>query len=194
VIPRRARVFAWALAPLCAILAGCSLANGLGPTQPPAITQQLVIRSLERGLAQLDISRFAGRPADVEVYTQAGNQDFIREFVVSWLKAHGLRTTMADPSLRLKVFASVVGTDRGQTFFGVPAFQAPVLNVPVPEIALFKWERNRGLTELRVFAFDGKTEDFVDQLPLGIGRSRADDFTVLLFFGYSWTDVDRPVP
>src|SRR5262249_17021419 len=32
----------------------------------------------------------------------------------------------------------------------LPAFQAPVVNVPVPELALFKWTRNRGQTELRV--------------------------------------------
>jgi len=36
------------------------------------------------------------------------------------------------------------------SLLGVPAFQAPVVNVPVPELALFKWTRNRGQTELRV--------------------------------------------
>ena len=68
------------------------------------------------------------------------------------------------------------------------------MNVPFPEIALFKWSRNRGQTELRVFAFDGKTDDFVDQLPLGIGHSKSDDFTILLFIGFSSSDLDKPMP
>jgi hypothetical protein len=193
-MPIRARLPVLAAASLCVLLGGCSVTSGLLPTQPTGVTQQLVIRSLERGLAGLDLSRFAGRGVDVDVLAQAGNEAFVKEFVVAWLKAHGVRTVSTDPALRLRVFATVLGTDRGETLIGLPAFQAPILNVPFPEIALFKWTRNRGQTELRVFAFDGKTEDFVDQLPPGIGRAKSDDFTVLLFIGFSVTDLDKPVP
>ncbi|HXJ83898.1 MAG TPA: hypothetical protein VMS64_35085 [Candidatus Methylomirabilis sp.] len=188
--------------------------SGLGPTQPSGITQQLLIRALERGLNQLDVRRLSGRTVDVDVFVQAGNsgvvssgfdyrgvasqgyvnQAFIKEFVVVWLKAHGVRTVTSAPNLKLKVFASVLGTDRGETFIGIPAFQAPILNVPVPEIALFKWVRNRGQSELRVFALDGRTEDFVEQLPVGVGHSKADDFTVLLFIGFSSTDIEERAP
>jgi hypothetical protein len=170
------------------------LSSGLLPTQPPAITQQLVIRSLERGLSGLYVHRFAGRRVDVAVFAQAGNEAFVKEFVMSWLKAHGVRTVSKDPELQLKVFATVLGTDRGETLLGLPAFQAPVVNVPFPEIALFKWVRHRGLTELRAFAFDAKTEDFVDQLPPGVGHAKSDDFTVLIFIGFSSSDLDKPVP
>ena len=40
----------------------------------------------------------------------------------------------------------------------------------------------------------GRPEDFVDQLPLGIGHAKSDDFIVLLFIGFSVSDVDKPVP
>ena len=193
-MPIRARLPVLAAAVLCVLQGGCSVTSGLLPTQPPGVTQQLVIRSLERGLAGLDLHRFAGRSVDVNVFAQAGNEAFVKEFVVSWLKAHGVRTVWTDPELRLKVFATVLGTDRGETLIGIPSFQAPIVNIPFPEIALFKWVRNRGHTELRVFAFDGKTEDFVDQLPLGIGRAKSDDFTVLVFIGFSVSDLDKPVP
>ena len=156
---------------------GCSLTAGLEPTKPSGISQQLLIRSLERGLTQLDLGRFAGQRVDADVFVQAGNQVFVKEFVVAWLEAHGVRVVSNAPALKLKVFASVLGTDHSQTLLGIPAFQAPVVNVPVPEIALFKWVRNRGLSELRVYAVDGKTGHFVDQLPLGTGHSKADDFS-----------------
>jgi hypothetical protein len=169
------------------------MTSGLLPTQPAGVSQQLVIRSLERGLAALDLRRFAGRDVDVDVFVQAGNEGFVKEFLVSWMKAHGIRMVPKDPELRLKVFATALGTDRGETLVGLPAFQAPILNVPFPEIALFKWVRNRGQTELRVFAFDGKTDEFVDQLPPGVGRSKLDDFTLLLFIGFSTSDLETPV-
>jgi hypothetical protein len=193
-MPIRARFHVLAAAVLCVLLGGCSLTSGLLPTQPPGATQQLVIRSLERALAGLYVHRFSGRGVDVAVFTQAGNEAFVKAFVVSWLKAHGVRTVSKDPELQLKVFATVLGTDRGETFVGLPGFQAPVVNIPFPEIALFKWVRHRGHTELEVFAFDGKTEDFVDRLPPGVGHAKSDDFTLLVFIGFSSTDLDKRVP
>jgi hypothetical protein len=176
------------------LLGGCSLTSGLLPTQPPGVTQQLVIRSLERALAGLYLHRFEGRGVEVKVFAQAGNEAFVKEFAMSWLKAHGVRTVSKDPDLQLKVFATVLGTDRGETLIGLPSFQAPIVNVPFPEIALFKWARHRGQTELQVFAFDGKTEEFVDRLPPGIGHAKSDDFTVLVFIGFSSSDLDKRMP
>ena len=193
-MPIRARLHALAVAVLCVLLGGCSLTSGLLPTQPPGVTQQLVIRSLERGLAGLYVHRFAGRGVEVKVFAQGGNEVFVKEFVTSWLQAHGVRTVSKDPDLRLKVFATVLGTDRGETLIGLPSFQAPIVNVPFPEIALFKWTRHRGQTELQVFAFDGKTEEFVDRLPPGIGHAKSDDFTVLVFIGFSSSDLDKRMP
>jgi hypothetical protein len=193
-MPTRGRLHVIAAAVLCMLLGGCSLTSGLLPTQPPGLTQELVIRSLERALGGLYVHRFAGRGVDVDVFVQAGNEAFVKEFVVAWLKAHGVRTVSKDPDLRLKVFATVLGTDRGETLIGLPSFQAPIVNIPFPEIALFKWSRHRGHTELRVFAFDGKTEDFVGQLPPGVGRAKSDDFTVLVFIGFSSSDLDKSVP
>lgn len=73
---------------------------------------------------------------------------------------------------------------------GIPAFQAPIVNVPVPEIAFFKWQRNHGVAEIRLFEFDGKTEEFVAAPPIAVGRARLDKYTILIFFGYTQTDVD----
>ena len=173
------------------------------PTQPTGVTQQLMIRALERGLAQLDVPRLGTRRVQIEVFSQPGqlrdeprpvNDVFVREYVSAWLRARGVRAVATDPELTLKVFASVLGTDRGETLFGLPAFQVPVVNIGLPEIALFKWTRNRGQSEMRVFAFDTRTGEFVDQLPPGVGHSKSDDFTVLLFIGFSVTDVDQRSP
>jgi hypothetical protein len=185
------------------LVAGCSITTGLLPTQPTGVTQQLMLRALERGLAQLDVPRLGARRVQIEVFAQPGqlrdeprpvNDVFVQEYVTAWLRARGLRAVATDPDVTLKVFAGVLGTDRGETLIGIPALQVPVINVGLPEIALFKWTRNRGQSEMRVFAFDARTGDFVDQLPPGVGRSKSDDFTVLLFIGFSVTDVEQRLP
>lgn len=173
------------------LLGGCALASQIGTTAPTGITQQLLVRSLERGLSSLDLARISGKPVALEVAVQAGNEGFVKDFVTTWLKAHGVRTVQDSPEQKLKLFVAVYGTDRDQTLIGIPAFQAPVVNVPVPELALFKWVRNRGVAELRMWAFDGKGDVIMDAPAPGVGRAKYDDFTVLLFVGFTVSDVNK---
>ena len=173
------------------LVGGCSLAGQLPPTKPAGVTQQLLIRSLERALAQLDLGRLQGPGVSIDVFVQDGNQAFIKEFVTAWLQAHGVRTVSWSPEVKVKLFASVYGTDFDRTFIGIPAFQVPVVNVPFPEIALFKWERNRGQTELRIYEFEGKTDTPLAAQAPGVGRSKYDNFTVLIIFGFTQSDVEK---
>lgn len=172
-------------------LAGCSMASSTAATAPSGVAQQLLIRSLERALAKIDRDKIGSRPVALEVTVHSGNEGFVKDFVTTWLKAHGLHVTGDSPEMKLKVFVSVFGTDHDQTLIGLPAFQAPLVNMPVPELALFKWIRNRGQSELRLWAFDAKGDTIVDAPSPGVGRSKYDDFTVLLFFGFSLSDVNE---
>jgi len=175
------------------LIGGCSFSAQLAATQPSGITQQLLARSLDRALARLEVKRFAGQQVAAEVYTQSGgNQAFIREYILAWLGERGVRVAPDGATLALKVFAPVYGTDHAESLIGIPAFQAPVVAIPVPEIALFKWVRNRGLAEVQIYAFEGKTGVFVDKTPAGTGRAKFDDFTVLLIINFTVTDIDTP--
>ena len=175
---------------VCLALGACSLSPVPPPTQPSGVTQQLLIRSLERALSQPDIARLKSQTVTVEVFHHAGPEALIKEFVVTWLRAQGVRTVSESPDLKVKAFSGVLGTDTDYTLFGIPAFQAPVVNVPVPEIAIFKWQRNRGVAELRLYEFDGKTDAIVHAPPIATGRAKLDKYTVLLFIGFTWSDVD----
>jgi hypothetical protein len=175
----------------CLVLGGCSLASQLPPTKPAGVTQQLLIRSLERALAKLDLSRLLGPSVAVDVFVNEGNQAFVKAFAMAWLQAHGVHTVSESPDVKVKLFASVLGTDSDQTLIGIPSFQAPVVNVPFPEIALFKWQRNRGQAEVRLYEMEPKTDIVVDAPPPGIGRAKYDNFTLLIFLGFTVTDVEK---
>jgi hypothetical protein len=180
----------------CLVLGGCSLWTPQKPTELSGITQQLLIRSLERALAQLDIEQLKSRNVAAEVFLLAGpetfvRETFVREFVVAWLRAHGIRTVADSPEIRVKAFASVFGTDTDTTLIGIPAFQAPVVNLPIPEIALFKWHKARGQAELRLYEFDGKTDLIVNAPRPGIGHAKHDKFTVLLIIGFTQSDLEE---
>ena len=50
------------------------------------------MRSLERALGQLDIEKLKQQPVAVEVFYHAGPEALVKEFVITWLGAHGIRT------------------------------------------------------------------------------------------------------
>jgi hypothetical protein len=179
---------------LALVLGGCSLSATPAATQPSGVTQQLLVRSLERALAKVDLERLKQQTVAVEVFPHAGPDTFVREFTISWLRARGVRTVSAvteSPDVKLKAFASAFGTDTDSTLIGIPAFEAPVVNMPIPEIALFKWQRNRGVAEMRLYEFDGKTDLVLNAPPPSIGRAKFDKFTVLLIIGFTVTDVEK---
>jgi hypothetical protein len=173
------------------MLGGCSLSATPTATQPSGVTQQLLVRSLERALARLDLERLKGQTVAVEVFQHTGPETFVREFTISWLRARGVRTVLESPDIRIKAFASALGTDTDHTLIGIPAFQAPVVNMPIPEIALFKWQRNRGVAEMRLYEFDAKTDLIVNAPAPSVGRAKFDKFTVLLIIGFTVTDVEK---
>jgi hypothetical protein len=173
------------------LLGGCSLSPMPKPTEPSGVTQQLMMRSLERALAKLDLEALQSQTVSVEVFHHGGPEALVKEFIVAWLRAHGVRTVSTSPDLKVKAFSGVLGTDTDYTLFGIPAFQAPLVNIPVPEIAIYKHQRNHGVAEVRLYEFDGKTDAFVHAPPLATGRAKLDKYTILILFGYTETDVDE---
>src|SRR5438876_10474290 len=107
---RRQRALMSGLAVLACLLGGCAFSSQLTPTQPAGVTQQLVMRSLERALAGLDISRFADRKVWVDVYLQSGNETFFKAFVAAWLAAYSVHLSTSDTVLLLSVSVSLLGT------------------------------------------------------------------------------------
>jgi hypothetical protein len=180
---------------LLAMLAGCT-STRVTLTQRSGIEQQLLVRSLERAVSQLDTGRFTGKRVTLDLFALTEDQAFAKEFVTSRLEQRGVEV-VTDPQkadLRLKIFASVLGVDRGETLLGVPAFGAPgapIVGLPVPEIALFKWVRNRGHSEVQILAYDGRTHRLMDQTAAGVGRAKYDEYTVLLVIGFTSSDLDE---
>jgi hypothetical protein len=169
---------------------GCTTVR-VTPTERSSIEQRLLVRSLERAAARLDITPLVGRRVRLELFSLTKDQLFAREFLRVRLEERGLRVTSgADADVTVQVFTAALAVDTADTLFGIPAMQAPVLAVPIPEIALFKWERSRGHAELQSYVYDR------DGLLLGqvhdvLGEAKYDRFTILIFVSFTVTDIDK---
>ncbi len=176
---------------LAFLAVGCS-ATRVTLTARSGLEQELLVRSLERAVARVDVSGFTGgKRVAVELYALTKDQAFAKEFVTAQLEARGV-TVVQDKGkadLWLKVFATVLGVDNGQTLFGAPALVVPVVNIGTPEIALFKWVRTRGHSEVEIFSYDPHTDQFIAATPPAEGRAKYDEFTVLILISFTVEDL-----
>ena len=174
-------------------LAGCAVSTQITNTPRSSIEQRLLVRSLERALATLDTQQFKGKTVTVDFYGLTPDKDFAREFFTAWLQGQHIRIAN-DPKeaqLRLKVFASVLGVDQGQSFVGAPSFTVPLMGFVVPEIPLFKDVRHSGHSEIEIYTIDAGSGEFVDKSPPAIGEAKYDDYTILIVINFTRSDVDK---
>lgn len=178
---------------LLTLAGGCAVSTKVTSTPRSTTEQQLLVRSLERAMAQMDAGRFAGKSVTLDVHGLTGDRNFAKEWVVVWLREHGAQV-VSDPEksdLQVKMFLSAFGVDRGEVFAGVPAFGVPIIGMPVPEIALFKSVQNRGLAESQVHAFDRNEGTLTGKSPTSMGRAKYDEYTILIIINFALSDIDQ---
>ena len=134
-----------------------------------------------------------GKIVTVEFFGLTPDKEFAREFFIAWLQAQGVRIAPSwnEAQLRLKVFASVLAVDRGQSFVGAPSFTVPLVGFVVPEIPLFKDVKYMGRAEIKLSTTDAETGEFVSESAPAAGSSNHDDYTVLIIVHFTHTDLEE---
>lgn len=173
--------------------AGCSFSTQVTTTPRSSNEQRLLVRSLERSFARLDVTRLGGQRIELDVYGLTGDRDFARELLAANLGERGVRiadrTEKAD--VNVKVFINALGVDQDNSLIDIPPFTAPLIGAPVPEVALFKAVRNRGHAELQLFIFDESSGHFVEKSATAVGTARYDQYTVLILISFNLSDLDE---
>jgi hypothetical protein len=178
------------VATLLVLSSACTTAR-ITATSRSSVEQRLLVRSLERAAARLDTRPLLGRPVRIEMFGLTPDYVFAREFFRARLEARGVRVTAgADADVTVQVFATALAVDAADTLLGIPSMQVPVLAVPIPEIALFKWERSRGHAEVQLYTYDPNGQ-LLSRLPDALGEATYHRFTVLIFVSFSVSDLDE---
>ena len=86
----------------------------------------------------------------------------------------------------------VLGTMQGLTLIGLPPIQSTVIPFSLPELALYKFQKQSGYARLHVDIFDNRTGEFVGSSATIIGRTYYDQYTVLFYFTWAATDLLAP--
>jgi hypothetical protein len=176
------------------VTSACAVSTQITNTPRSTVEQRLLVRAMERALANLDAQRFKGKIVAIDFFGLTADKDFAKEFVTAWFQSQGVRIAgnSTEAQLHLKVFASALGVDQGQSFFGTPSFTVPLVGFVMPEIPLFKDIKHSGYAEIKVSTTDGASGDFVSESAPATGKSDHDDYTVLIVIHFTRSDLETP--
>jgi len=122
-----------------------------------AVEQRLLAGSIERAAIGFEGLDFEDTYVFVEVTGFSQDAVYAREALASELQTRGA-AIVSDPGKAdyiVKVLIKAFGIDRSERFFGLPQMSSFLL--PVPEITLFSWIKQNGISRLSVMVVDRRT-------------------------------------
>lgn len=175
------------------LLAGCAATAQITNTARSSIEQQLLVRALERAMAGVDTQKLKDKTVAVDFYGLTPDKDFAREYFTAWLQSQHVRVAPDSrlAQLRLKVFASVLAVDKGQSFLGAPSFTVPLVGFAMPEIPLFKNVEYSGHAEIKTSVSDAQSGEFVDESTPAVGKVQHDDYTLLIVIHFTRSELEK---
>lgn len=180
------------------ILTGCGGMNKVpAPVRPTAVEQFLMTQAVERSLRgenTMPIPLAHGDTVSLDTSTLTAEHRFLKSAIGGWLGEKGLRTVSdsQNAKYRILILVQALGLEQRETFFGMPEVQGGLLPFAIPELAVYKNQSLSGYTRFRLDIYETATGKFVRSTPWFQGSTYFNEYTVLFFFDFEFTNLIAP--
>ena len=134
------------------------------------------------------------------------DKDIVRQVMAGWLGKHGyhvmagwfgeegyqVQGDIDQATHRINVVVGSLGTEFGETFFGLPPIQSFVIPFALPELALYKAQYQTGFVKLYFDIFELPSNRFISSTSPFFAETHYNDYTVLFLFSFKKTDLISP--
>jgi hypothetical protein len=176
------------------IFAGCTQT---GLTKPPrSATEQLLISTAaDRALAQADLSTLRGKKVYVDrSYFDSMDKDYVVGTIRDLVSTNGgfLAARMEEADIILEPRSGALSIDSSSSVLGIPASASPVPmagSVQIPEIAIFKSEKQFSIAKLALLAYERESRQHVMSSGPLVGRANIKYYKFLGYISYTKTTV-----
>ena len=177
----------------------------LKSTDPLTPTEQLLYsEAIQRGLKDLRMGIPEGTPITLEVSGLRVDQSFhgdgihghMKNVVAGWLGQQGLliRKEEKDATYRARLIIESLGATQKIRMVGMPATNAVLLPIAIPELALWKRVSQQGYTRFYFDIFEIKSDRLIRSTKPQIGTAKIINYTAFFFYKWKKTDMDLPIP
>ena len=188
---------------LAAGLSGCSSTQKITQSQRTAVEQLLISEAVLRSLPSEPEKVMPMPPGSTVVLNTTGisiasgpssDQLLLQKILAGWLGRHGYLVQKQEDkaAYRINVIVGALGTELGGNFFGMPPARSDVIPISLPELALYKGQYQTGYAQFYLDISELPSGVFVRSTPTFLGEAYYNDFTLLLLFSFTSTDLEYP--
>lgn len=184
---------------LVGLLSACSTTQKITNSVRTATEQLLVSEAVVRSLPKqpdslLPLPQGAIVKLDISISAISADKDVIRGIIAGWLGQRGyiVQDGAENATHRINIVVDSLGTELGNTFFGIPPVQGSLIPISLPELALYKAEYQTGYARFHLDIFELPSGRFVGSSPQFLADTFYNAYTVLFLFTFNKTDLISP--
>jgi hypothetical protein len=132
------------------------------------------------------------QPADPPVIRhEASDLPVVQSKIEARLGEFGLplRTRREEARYLLRVVVEALGTEQGETFFGMPPVQSVLIPFALPQITLYEAQRQQAYARFTLDIFDARTGELIRSTPWYEGAAYYNQYTVFFFISFRGSDL-----
>ena len=176
-------------------LTGCVNPQVTTHTARTSVEQLLLTQAVSKSLTNPTQSDFPLPPeATVKIDLTGLTEDrkFLGAAIEGWLgeKGYLIRKSQETATYRLHILVNAFGTEYGESFLGMPAIQSTFIPFALPEITVFRSQRQFGRVQYSMNIFEEQTGKLLNTLTTHEGHTFHRLYTILFFFSYLDTNLD----
>lgn len=184
-------------AALVSLLSACSTTQKITNSLRTATEQLLISEAVSRSLSKQPESTLSipqGAIVKLDVSGISADKDFIRGAIAGWLGQRGytVQEGAENAAYRINIAINSLGTELGNTFFGMPAVQASLIPISLPELAIYKAEYQTGYASFYFDIFEMPSGRFIGSSSPFLADAFYNAYTVLFLFTFKRTDLASP--
>jgi hypothetical protein len=189
---KKTAIFPLVLA-IAATTAACTMPAKRRGERPTPVEQLLISEAIERGIDDMRID--LPEPSENDIFLDTtgltGDQIFMGDVMRGWLGRSGfdIEEDIGDADIQLNLVIESLGTHQKIKFFGMPASRSAWLPVSVPELALYKKNKEEGYVRFYFDAFDARTHEYLDTTRTFEGSVHLTKYTFFFIFDHQTTDM-----
>ena len=183
--------------PVLMLSASCSTMHSATQSQKAAVEQLLISEAVLRSLPQ-DANDIIAIPqgARVAIDTSgvSADQILLQKTLQGWLGQQGYAVQKNEDKAdyRISVIVRSLGTELGNSFFGMPPVTSQLIPFSLPELALYKAQYQTGYAKFHMDIFELPAGTLVQSTPPFLAQTHFNNHTILLFFTINSTDLESP--
>ncbi|MBY0475867.1 MAG: hypothetical protein K2Q13_12585 [Nitrosomonas sp.] len=179
---------------LTGYLAGCTTTQKITNSARTPTEQLLISEAVMRSLAKpsdfsLPIPK--GSVVKLDLFGMSGDKDLVKGIIAGWLGQQGYIAQEESATYRMNIVVDSLGTEYGNTFFGVPPITAALIPISLPKLSLYEADYQTGYSKFHLDIFEIPSGHFVGTAAF-MANTHFNEHTVLFVFTFTRTDLASP--